>query len=137
MVPFRAMPKPALSMDTTHEPHPFRYQASRANRKRRRTAALPDAIATATRLRPSARFWSAPPQRRFRFSRGSWPNARHRRRGGLPMLPETGFVLEEIWPARQRRPTLLEGYYVPSVVRRRTRAGFLLARHGLRFINAP
>src|SRR6266511_378841 len=57
-------PSPALSL-----PLQFRNQASRANRKRRRAAAVQDAVALATVVRASARFWSAPPLRRFRFSR--------------------------------------------------------------------
>ena len=38
-------------------------------RKRRRAAALHDAVALAKVSRTSARFWSAPPLRRFGFSR--------------------------------------------------------------------
>ena len=52
-------------------------------RKRRRAAALHDAVALAKVSRTSARFWSAPPLRRFGFSREvHGPNACER---GLSM----------------------------------------------------
>src|SRR2546427_3173010 len=54
-------------------------------RKRRSTAALQDAGALVTGARRSARFWGAPPLRRFGFAtRFKVPTQAQKARGGFP-----------------------------------------------------
>src|SRR6266508_126919 len=77
-----------LEVFPLHEPHQFTNQAWRPNRKRRNTAALQDAFALATVVGPSARFWSAPPRRRFRFLRQVHGLNSRQDFGGVPSLHE-------------------------------------------------